>query len=336
MTTCIGTPIEVIDCTSSVVPESIYGSDSPVVLKGLVSHWPVVEKGLQSNQSVVEYLNSLYNKQPVNAFMAEPESKGRIFYNEQVDGFNFVQSNVYLDNALNKILEIADAENNPTYYIGSLEINHHLPHFCETNDLALKYANARKSIWLGNQSVVAPHFDFPDNIACCIIGERRFTLFPPEQHDNLYVGPLDLTPAGQPISMVNIDEPDLAMYPKYSEAVAAARSAILTPGDAIYIPSMWWHSVKSLSALNGLVNYWWRETPAYMGAPNNALLHAMLSIKELPERQRKVWQNMFMRYIFEQPDDLYDHLPADCKNKQGQLSEITAQRLRAYLVNKLK
>ena len=336
MTMTFGSPIDVIECSSSCIPDVIYSSEQPIVLKGLVSDWPVVEKALESNFSVVEYLKSLYNKKPVNAFMAQPESRGRIFYNEAVDGFNFVQSNVYLDDALDKVLEIAGQDNNPTFYIGSLEIHNHLTGFLDQNDLALKYSHARKSIWLGNESIVAPHFDFPDNIACCVIGQRQFTLFPPEQHENLYVGPLDFTPAGQPISMVNIQAPDLEKYPKFKNAMVAARTAILEPGDAIYIPSMWWHSVESLSAVNGLVNYWWRETPAHLGDPNNALIHALLSIKDLPERQRKSWQHIFNQYVFEQPDDLYDHLPDEAKAKQGKINELTARRIRAHLVNKLK
>ena len=336
MTTNYGNPLDVIDCSSSEIPEHIFGSGEPIVLRGLVSDWPIVHQSLDSSASAVNYLRAFYNKQPVNAFMAQPEINGRIFYNEAVDGFNFVQSSVYLDDALDKLLEIADQDNSPTFYIGSLEIQKHLPGFSEANDLALKDNCARKSIWLGNESVIAPHFDFPDNIACCVIGQRQFTLFPPEQHENLYVGPLDLTPAGQPISMVNLRQPDLHKYPKFSTAMAAARTAILSPGDAIYIPSMWWHSVESLSAVNGLVNYWWRETPTHLGDPNNALLHALLSIKDLPERQRRAWQNIFNQYVFEQPDDLYEHLPDEAKGKQGKINELTARRIRALLVNKLK
>ena len=61
---------------------------------------------------------------------------------------------------------------------------------------------ARPRIWLGNRSEVSAHFDLSDNIACVVAGRRRFTLFPPDQVANLYVGPLDHTMAGQPASMV--------------------------------------------------------------------------------------------------------------------------------------
>lgn len=336
MATHYGMPIEEIQCTSSAVPEHVYSSETPVVLRGLVSDWPLVTKALESDRAVIDYLDSFYHRKPVNAFMAMPEAEGRIFYNESVDGFNFVQAEVYLDDVLNKINEISGQDNQPTYYVGSLQMQHHLPGLSEQNNLAIKHGDARKSIWLGNYSVVAPHFDFPDNLACCVIGERRFTLFPPEQLNNLYIGPLDFTPAGQAISMVNIKAPELEKYPRFEQAMAAALTAALSPGDAIYIPSMWWHSVESLGALNGLVNYWWRDTPAYLGTPHNALLHAIMGIKQLPKRQRAAWKNLFDHYVFEQPQDMYDHLPDGIKQNQAEVSEITARKLRAQLLNKLK
>ena len=336
MTVSFGTPIEEIHCSSSVVPERVYTAETPLVLRGLVDDWPAVAAAKQSNQAVVDYLKQFYNGQPVNAFMAMPESKGRIFYNETVDGFNFVQSKVYLDDALNKLIEIEALENQPTYYVGSLEVPQFLPGLNKHNTLSLNGQSVRESIWLGNQSVVAPHFDFPDNIACCIIGERTFTLFPPEQQANLYIGPLDFTPAGQPISMVDINNPDFDKFPRFKRAMDAALTVTLAPGDAIFVPSMWWHSVQSMSPLNGLVNYWWRSTPAFMGAPNNALLHAIMSIKHLPPHQRHAWQALFNHYVFEQPEGMYEHLPEDTKQKQMQLTEATARKIRAQLINNLK
>ncbi|MFX6149073.1 cupin-like domain-containing protein, partial [Acinetobacter baumannii] len=91
-----------------------------------------------------------------------------------------------------------------------------------------------------------------------------FTLFPPDQFGNLYLGPLDNTPAGRAVSMVDFAEPDFAAHPRFREALAHAQVAELEPGDAIFIPSMWYHHVEGRSAFNVLINYWWRETPGWL------------------------------------------------------------------------
>ena len=51
-------------------------------------------------------------------------------------------------------------------------------------------------LWLGNAIKVATHYDQMENIGIVVTGRRRFTLFPPEQVANLYMGPIELTPAG--------------------------------------------------------------------------------------------------------------------------------------------
>ncbi|MFC3096032.1 cupin-like domain-containing protein [Alteromonas sediminis] len=336
MTLHYGSPIEEISCSNGEFPAHLYDADMPCILRGMVADWPLVQEGLRSDQHAVDYLMSFYNQQPVNAFMAGPEAKRRIFYNDTIDGFNFVQSQVYLNDALNKIIEVAEQPDPPTFYVGSLEIARYLPGFSDNNQVAIDQNQIRESIWLGNRTVIAPHFDFPDNLACCVLGERKFTLFPPQEHNNLYVGPLDFTPAGQVISMVDVNAPDLERFPRFENAMAAAKTAHLKPGDAIYIPSMWWHAVEGLGPLNGLVNYWWRTMPDYLGMPNNALLHAIMSIKHLPKRQRQAWKTLFDNYVFEQPEDFYQHLPEKVRDNQTKMSDMTARKLRAQLINKLK
>ncbi|WP_204333426.1 cupin-like domain-containing protein, partial [Proteus mirabilis] len=84
-----------------------------------------------------------------------------------------------------------------------------------------------------NRTSISTHFDASDNIACVAAGRRRFTLFPPDQTANLYIGPLDHNVAGQPLSMVDMATPDFARFPRFREALAAARTAELEPGDAI-------------------------------------------------------------------------------------------------------
>ena len=114
------------------------------------------------------------------------------------------------------------------------------------------------------------------------------------------MGPLDLTPAGQPITLVDIRNPDLERFPRYAEALEAAEVADLGPGDAVYIPALWWHNVEALDDFNVLVNYWWRDVPEYFESPSgNALLYALLTVKGLPPSQRRGWKALFDYLIFQ-------------------------------------
>ena len=156
---------------------------------------------------------------------------------------------------------------------------------------------ARPRIWIGNRSEVSAHFDLSDNIACVVAGRRRFTLFPPDQVANLYVGPLDHTMAGQPASMVPLKAPDLERFPRFREALAAARTAELEPGDAIYIPTLWWHHVEALSAFNVLVNYWWEDPSRFAGGAFEAMVHGIMAVSYLPPERRRAWRAMFDHYV---------------------------------------
>jgi len=149
-----------------------------------------------------------------------------------------------------------------------------------------------------------------ENIGCVVAGRRRFTVFPPEQTSNLYVGPLDLTPAGAPVSMVSVTAPEFERFPRFREALANGLVADLEPGDAIYIPYLWWHHVESLERFNVLVNYWWNPAPAGLGAPFDSIFHGMMAIGGLPANQRKAWRALFDHYVFRLDGDPAEHLPA--------------------------
>jgi hypothetical protein len=193
----------------------------------------------------------------------------------------------------------------------------------------------RESIWIGNRTRIAAHFDNIDNLACVVGGRRRFTMFPPDQIRNLYVGPLDLTPAGQPITLVDINNPDLERFPRYAEAAAAAQVAELAPGDAVYIPALWWHNVEALEDFNVLVNYWWRDVPDYFDSPSNALLYCVLTIKGLPASQRRGWKALFDYLIFQSDGAALEHLPLHARGLFGDLTPAKAERIRAILLKNL-
>ena len=84
--------------------------------------------------------------------------------------------------------------------------------------------------------------------------------------------------------MVDPLDPDLERYPRFQRAHDQASFADLEPGDAIYIPTLWWHHVQAKAPVNVLMNYW--HDDALHGGGFLALIHAMLAIRDLPQPQR--------------------------------------------------
>lgn len=323
------------DVTSESLGDDLLASDEPLVLRGLASDWPAVKHGLESTERIVEYLEGFDSGNAVTALYAPAEADGRIFYNEDMSGFNFEYRRMALRDAVQQVRSHVGQPSPPSLYIGSTNVDHWLPGFREQNDLPIQHLSPLASIWIGNQSRVSAHYDFPANIACVVAGHRRVILFPPDQLPNLYVGPLDFTPAGQPISLVDFHAPDYDKFPRFREAVETARMAILEPGDAVIVPSMWWHHMEALDAFNVLVNYWWRSSPSYLGPPLSALQHAILAVRDLPAAQRKQWQEVFDYYVFDPAPEKFEHIPKAARGVLNPIDEQTAQQIRKMLRDKL-
>ena len=324
--------VRVLDVvTPDAFADILVQSTEPVVLRGLVSDWPVVECGQRSDEELDAYLRKFYAGATVNVFSALPEIEGRFFYNEDMTGFNFSRSREKLDRVLD---QLSSKNGSGALYVGATTVDTCLPGFTAENSLEFGNIDPLASIWIGNRTRIAAHYDLPDNIACVVAGRRRFTLFPPEQLENLYAGPLDFTPAGQQVSLVDFHNPDLDRFPRFGQAKQHALVVDMAPGDAIFIPSMWWHHVESLGSFNILLNYWWRKSPAYMGPPVDVLLHALLSLRELPPEQKKAWAGIFEHYIFSQEASL-GHIPDTCMGSLGPMDETKARKLRATLLARL-
>jgi hypothetical protein len=324
--------------TADTLPlAELLAGDEPVVLKGLVAHWPLVKAGLRSHHEAMSYLRSFYNGKTVGTSRGGPEIKGRLFYNDDYTELNFISERAPLDRVLMDIERYLEEELPPTNYIGSTTIDACLPGFRRENDVpfAQHGFNPLASIWIGNRTVASCHYDAPNNLACCAVGRRRFTMFPPEQIVNLYPGPLEPTPGGQAISLVDFANPDFERFPRFRDALAAGQLAELEPGDAVFIPSLWWHHVEALSPFNTLVNYWWTTVPKFIPTPMNALYHAMWALRDRPEREKRAWKEIFDYYVFGPAGRARAHLPEQAQGALGPIDEGSARRIRAMLLNNL-
>lgn len=319
------------------LPDELLTGARPFVVRGGFARWPVVQLGRQSNVALARHLMGFYNGVRVALFELAPEARGRVFYaDETLSSFNFKRHAATLDQVLTGLLGLAQTPEPPALYVGSTTVEAVLPGFLQANAIGLGPRDALVSLWLGNRTRIAAHYDLPDNFAIVAAGRRRFTLFPPDQIHNLYMGPLDLTPAGQPVSLVDFEAPDLKRFPRFSQAWEAGEQAVLEPGDALFIPSMWFHHIESLDAINLLINAWWRRVPEHVDSPLSTLRLALMTLRDLPEHERRIWAHHFHHFVFGADTTTWAHIPKDAQGLLGPLDETLSRQARAYLLNQLK
>jgi hypothetical protein len=327
------------DVDAATFRDEIATGYRPAVLKGIVADWPAVRHAIDSPEAISRYLDALDSGATVDVLMAPPHVNGRIFYNDAMTGFNFTRERRPISAVNDKLVRYAKFDNRPMLAVQSALIAECLPGFAAENRLAILDPSIEPRIWLGNMVTTPAHFDESNNIACVVSGRRRFTLFPPEQIANLYIGPLDYAPTGTPISMVSFRQPDFDRFPRFRQALEAAQVAELEPGDALYIPTLWWHHVESLSKYNMLVNYWWKGwvgSAARTGSALDCLVHAVLNLRHLPPEHRQAWRAIFDHYVFTSGDDPAAHIPAHKRGVLGKISPDLAQQIRAFLVKQLQ
>ncbi|GAA4777559.1 cupin-like domain-containing protein [Stakelama sediminis] len=308
----------------------------PVVLRGLCRDWPVTRAAAHSWSDLVKYLKQFERGQTAQAFVGRPAIDGRYYYGDGADGFNFEREEMTLAQGLERMALAARDPELSSVYLGSLPAAGMLPGYAEANPAAILGTPVEPRLWLGNRSNVACHFDTFDNLACVVAGRRRFTLYPPEVTGSLYVGPLDHTMAGQPVAMAVGSTPGDPRYPRFDAVRDRALTAELEPGDALYLPKLWWHQVEATGPLNLLVNYWWDAFSAGPDAPFTTMMLAMIAIAERPARERQAWRAFFDHYVFRPNGHPLAHLPEAKHGILGPLKAGNYRRVRTMVMQLLR
>jgi hypothetical protein len=307
---------------------------TPFVVRGLIADWPMVQAGRRSSRAARDYIQAHARDLPFAVSVGTPDSGGRLFYDD-ANGMNFQMLRAKLPEIFARIDANEGVSDAHAVYLASIDMHQFFVGLHEANHVDLGDRTPLASIWMGTPTRIAAHNDVPDNLACVAVGRRRFTVFPRDQFRNLYLGPVDNTPAGRAVSMVDFHDPDFAAHPRFREALKHGQVAELEAGDALYIPAMWWHHVEGLAAFNVLVNYWWREAPRWLGQPQDALNHAMLAIRDLPEDEKHHWRDMFDHYVFANGPEVTKHIPEAARGVLAPLTPDSAGRLRAFLLRAL-
>jgi hypothetical protein len=307
----------------------------PVVMRGMLQEWPIVRSALDSPRTVAAYLKRFATGGTVEAFLGDAAIQGRYFYSDDLSNFNFSRLSMPVGEALDALTDRQQDEQT-SLYLGSMPIDAYFPGLSADNIMPMVPHGRGGRLWLGHASTISAHFDTLDNLACVIAGRRRFTLYAPEHVADLYVGPIDHTMAGQPVSLAASAPRGDPRYPRFAAISDQALVAELDPGDVLYLPKLWWHQVEGLSAFNGLLNYWEDRFSSGPDAPYTTLLLAMIAIAERPAPERAAWRALFDHYVFRTNGHPLAHLPPERHGMLGPFSGGNYGRIRARLMQILR
>jgi hypothetical protein len=148
----------IIGLSPNEIPKVLLESKNPVILKGLVANWPLVQAANNSPKKAISYLEKFSTEESWTVFKGEPEIDGRVFYNSEFNGFNFEVVGIPFKELIKDLLQSSTQASPPMIYVGSTMIDRWLPKFRSENDIDISH-DALASIWMGNQSRIAAHYD---------------------------------------------------------------------------------------------------------------------------------------------------------------------------------
>lgn len=304
--------------------DEIYPGGVPVIMRGVGAELEPVEVAKQGGAAFADYLKQVIGAKQVKVLAAQPGAGATFFFDGGLGKLNFERGEMPFAQFADKVTGPAAEER--MLYIESTKVADLSPQLAQALHLPLMPPSIEPLIWMGNKTGTHTHFDIQQNVAYCVSGKRRFTLFPPSQTPNLYMAPFENSPSGAPISMVQLENPDLDRYPRFREALEHMLVAELEPGDALFIPYMWWHHVRALGEFNVLVNYWWNEYEV-RGSPVDAMLHAILVLRDLPPPMREAWQAMFETFVFKAHGEPMEHIEPGQRGGMGAFDDRTRVQL---------
>jgi hypothetical protein len=331
---------DVVGLTRERFEAEVVPGYEPVVMRGVVSHWPLVAQGRAGLEPCLRYLMGFDQGRPVDAVLARPDPSRAFAYKPALDGFTFAHDKRPYAALFEQLWRYSHFPEPPSLAAQSALVSEALPGLEHANACPLLDAAVAPRIWIGNRATVPAHFDDSHNIACVAAGRRRFTLLPPQCAPLLYLGPPDYAPTPAPMSVVpDLHRADPARFPRVAEALEQAVVAELEPGDAVYIPPLWFHQVEALAPhLNVLMNYWWRPEAA-PGRPDDlhlaALRLAMLALRHLPDAEREGWRALFSHYVFGARNEGLAHIPKAQRHLFGDIDAATDAALREDIVGRL-
>ncbi len=204
-----------------------YKPQQPVLIENLTKSWPAYEKW------TLNYIQERSGDQIVPLYNNEPAKD---------------KESVYAPKKEMKLYDYIELlKTQPTdlriFFYELLKKMPELRNDFEYPDIGLKFFKKLPALFFGGgASKVFMHYDIdlPDSMHFHFDGHKSVTLFSPEQTKYLYRVPYSI----HNLEDIDMDNPDFEKYPalQYAEGMQVN----MQHGDALYMPSGYWHYIKYL------------------------------------------------------------------------------------------
>lgn len=320
----------------------IFEAQRPVVLTGVIEEWPLAQAAQGEPSATLERLTSLIGDRGVDYYYQPAGADGYLAFDKSDPKMaaNFERRSCAFRDLAATLRTELEAPTGQIVYMGSMSIERRLeplashvrcPEYVPVDELE----PSSPRIWIGmGGHRVTTHFDPYHNLLCLVAGVKRVTLFAPDQLPNMYMGPVERSPAYTPISLVDLHHVDWEKYPRFREALAASTRVDIAAGEVLFIPSFWWHAVESLG-FNVMVNYWWDDCLGINHDALESLLAAAALARRMPPQRRAVLRAFFEYFVFDQAADPFPTVPRELHGVFGQDGLRLQARLAGIRLNKI-
>ena len=269
-------PVPRHDCMSlDAFQRHLDGANTPVVIAGALAHWPAL--GPQRAWASPAYLLSRTH----GGRRLVPVELGRAYtdpaWRQAIIPFRtFLSTHILAAGCANSATTGYLAQHNLFSQIPALRDDIAIPDYCYAappprpaaaggQTEAPRLHEPAINAWFGPRGTVSPlHTDPHANILAQVVGSKYVRLYAPDQTARVFPRGVDPDTA---VDMANTSRAEveaadgcggegLGADEKREWARACYVDTVLRPGEALYIPTGWWHYVRSLE-VSFSVSFWW-------------------------------------------------------------------------------
>lgn len=203
---------------------SAHRPDTPVLLKGIASHWPATRSWS------FEHLARLGGSQPVRLVQGNREGGRTRFIESALD-----------DYLMSLHRDAGPGAGEPALYLKEFDLLRRMPSLADdlpARGLFPRHCIVSTSAWIGPRGAhTGLHRDHLDNLAVLLRGRKRFFIARPGTVEALGATSRKYDRWAR-LSAIGMAELCAQLLPEGS-----LYAVDLHPGDALYVPHGWWHEV---------------------------------------------------------------------------------------------